>query len=105
MPASVNVKDLVSLLGLSPTRSENIKNRIYYFLSRIVSTNDNFELYQKNNGFINISSKYMRNVIGKEDYNYILDLLSAPTDPIIESNNSWQSPQSDGDVGFCKGYL
>ncbi len=46
----------------------------------------------------------MRNVIGKEDYNYILDLLSDPTDPIIESNNSWQSPQSDGDVGFCKGY-
>lgn len=104
VPASVNVKELVSQLDLSSTLKENTKNRIYFFLSRIVSTNDNFELYQENDGFRNVSSVYMRNVIGREHYKFILDLLSDPTDPIIESNNSWHSSQGDGDFGFCKGY-
>lgn len=104
VPTSVNVKELVNQLGLSRTLKENTKNRIYFFLSRIVSTNDNYELYKDNDGFRNVSSVYMRNVIGKEQYKDILDLLMNPTDPIIESNNSWQCPQGDGEKGFCKGY-
>jgi len=104
VPASVNVKELVSQLDLSRTLKENTKNRIYFFLSRIVSTNENYELYKENDGFRNVSSVYMRKVIGKESYKDILDLLMNPTDPIIESNDSWQSPQGDGEKGFCKGY-
>jgi len=104
VPTSVNVKELVSQLDLSRTLKENTKNRIYFFLSRIVSTNDNYELYKDNDGFRNVSSVYMRNVIGKEQYKDILDLLKNPADPIIESNNSFQCPQSDGENGFCKGY-
>ncbi len=104
VPASVNVKELVNQLDLSRTLKENTKSRIYFFLSRIVSTNDNYELYDDNNGFRNVSSVYMRNVIGREAYKDILDLLMNPADPIIESNNSWQSPQGEGEKGFCKGY-
>ena len=52
VPASVDVKKLVSTLNLSPIRSENLKNKIYYFLSRIVSTNDNYKLNRDTNGYL-----------------------------------------------------
>jgi hypothetical protein len=44
VPATVDVKGLVAKLNLSSTVSYNIKNKIYYFLSLIVSTNDNYRL-------------------------------------------------------------
>jgi len=104
VPISVNVEEIVQGLNLSPTRSENIKNKIYYFLSRIVSTNDNFKLNEKNDGFRNISSVIMRKIMGRKDYYLILDLLTNPLDPIIETNNSWQNSHGEAFVGYCKGY-
>jgi hypothetical protein len=104
VPKSVNVKQLVQGLNLSPTRLENLKNKIYYFLSRIVSTNDNFKLNEKNNGYINISSVIMRKAMGRKDYYLILKLLSDSKDPIIETNNSWLSSHKNDSKGYCKGY-
>jgi hypothetical protein len=104
VPTSVNVKDIIKTAGLSPTRSENLKNKMYYFLSRIVSTNDNFKLNEDNDGFRNISSVIMRKIMGRKDYYLVLELLTKSDDPIIESNNSWQKSQSEKNKGFCKGY-
>jgi hypothetical protein len=104
VPKSVNVKQLVQELNLSPTRSENLKNKIYYFLSRIVSTNDSFKLNEKNDGYINISSVIMRKVMGRKDYYLILELLSDTEEPIIETNNSWRSSPKDDNKRYCKGY-
>ena len=104
VPTSVNVKELVKGLYLTTTRSENIKNKIYYFLSRIVSTNDNFKLNEKNDGYRKISSVLMRKIMGRKDYYFILELLTNPLDPIIESNNSYQKRQSERNMGYCKGY-
>lgn len=104
VPTSVNVKEVVKGLNLTPTRSENLKNKIYYFLSRIVSTNDNFKLNEKNDGYRNISSVIMRKVMGRGDYYLIIELLTNPDDPIIETNNSWRNSQVEGSVRYCKGY-
>jgi hypothetical protein len=104
VPSSVNVKELVKGLNFTRTRAENIKNKIYYFLSRIVSTKDNFKLNEKNDGFRNISSVIMRKIMGRKDYYLILDLLTNPKDPIIESDNSYQKWQSERNKGYCKGY-
>lgn len=104
VPKSVNVRQLVQGLNLSPTRSENLKNKVYYFLSRIVSTNDNFKLNKKKNGYINISSVIMRKLMGRKDYYLILKILSDSEDPIIETNNSWRSSHKNNSKGYCKGY-
>jgi len=98
VPTSVHVKELVRGLNLTPTRSENLKNKIYYFLSRIVSTNDNFKLNEKNDGYRNISSVIMRKVMGRKDYYLIIKLLTNPDDPIVETNKSYRNSKS------CKGY-
>jgi hypothetical protein len=104
VPNSVNVKRLVSDLDLSPTCSESLKNKMYYFLSRIVSTNENFHLNEKTDGFRKISSVYMRKVMGRKGYYLVLDLLLNREDPIIESDNSWQSSQRGAHKGYSKGY-
>ena len=104
VPSSVNVKELVKGLDLTPTRAENIKNKIYYFLSRIVSTNDNFKLNENNDGYRNISSVRMRKILDRKDYYLILELLTNPIDPIIESDNSYQKRQSERNKGYSKGY-
>lgn len=104
VPQSVDVKRLVAGLGLSPTRSVNLKSKIYYFLSRIVSTNDNYKLNEKNNGYRNICSTDMKKVLGNRDYSIILKLLSDSNDPVIQTNRSWYNPSAAGRCGFCKGY-
>lgn len=104
VPVSVNVKELVEGLNFTPTRSENIKNNIYYFLSRVVATNDNFKLNENNDGYINISSVSMRKVMGRKDYYLILDSLMNTEDPVIETNGSWQNSKGSSGKGYCKGY-
>jgi len=103
VPKSVNVKELVSRLNLSPTRTENIKNKIYYFLSLLVNTNDNYRINEKTKGYRKISSVMMRKIMGRKDYYLILTLLSDPANPIIESNDSWRSSKHGGEA-FCKSY-
>jgi hypothetical protein len=103
LPASVDVKELVGTLNLSPTRSKSIKNKIYYFLSQIMLTNDNYDLNEKKEGYHRISSVLMKKIMGRMDYYLILQLLSNPQSPVIESNNSWHNGKQGGE-GYCQGY-
>ena len=104
VPASVDVKGLVKKLNLSSTLSYNIKNKVYYFLSLIVSTNDNYELNENNNGYRNISSVLMKKIVDKRHYGLIIRLLTDPEDPVIETNGSWSNSKPDARDNFCKGY-
>lgn len=103
VPASVNVNELVSGLKLSPTRTESIKNKIYYFLSLVVLTNDNAALNEKNEGYRRISSVLMKKIMGRKDYYLIIQLLTDPNGPIMESNKSWHNGKQGGE-GYCQGY-
>lgn len=104
VPKSINVKELVRGLNLSRTRSESIKNKIYYFLSLLVLTNDNYNLNEKSEGYRSISSVLMRKIMGRKDYYFVLKLLSDALDPIIESKRSWRSSNKGSRLGFCIGY-
>jgi hypothetical protein len=104
VPKSVNVKELVEELKLTRTRSGNIKNKIYYFLSLLVLTNENYHLNEKSKGYRKISSVLMRKIFGRKDYYLILKLLSNPLYPIIESKRSWRSSKNGSHDGFCIGY-
>lgn len=104
VPATVDVKGLVAKLGLNKILYTNIKNRVYYFLSLLVSTNDNYELNEDNNGFRNISSVLMKKIVDKRHYGTIVRLLTDPEDPVIETNGSWSNSMSGKGENFCKGY-
>ncbi|MBN1599257.1 MAG: hypothetical protein JW894_13265 [Bacteroidales bacterium] len=103
IPASVDVKYLVGKLNLSPTRKENVKNKLYYFLSLFVLTNENYSLNEKNECYRRISSVLMKKMMGRKDYYLILQLLTDPKDSVIESNKSWHNGKQGGS-GYCKGY-
>ncbi len=103
VPKSVNVKELVGGLSFSKTRTENIKNKIYYFLSLLVNTNDNYRLNDNTSGYRKLSSVMMRKIMGRKDYYLIITLLSKPNNPIIESNNSWRSSKHGGEA-YSKSY-
>lgn len=102
VPTSVDVKGLVRGLNPSQTRYRNLKNKMYYLLSKIVSTNDNYRLNLKNNGFRNICSLPIKKVLGNRDYYDIIHLLTSPDDPIIQTNQSWSNYNVGDD--YCKGY-
>jgi hypothetical protein len=104
VPKSVNVKELVKGLELSPTCSENIKNKVYYFLSLLALSNENYGLNEKTDGYRRISSVLMKKIMGRKDYYRIIKLLSNPLDPIIESKRSWRSSTKGSRVGYCIGY-
>lgn len=103
VPASVNVKELVGSLKLSPTRTKSIKNKIYYFLSLVLGTNHNAALNEKSVGYRRISSVMMKKIMGRKDYYLIIQLLTDPKCPIIESNKSWHNGKQGGE-GSCQGY-
>lgn len=103
IPASVDVKHLVGKTNLSPTRKENIKNKLYYFLSLIVFTNENYSLNEKNQCYRRISSVLRKKMMGRKDYYLIIQLLADSKDPVIESNKSWHNGKQDGS-GYCQGY-
>jgi hypothetical protein len=104
VPAAVEVNELVAALKLSPTKSRNLAEKIYYFLSLLVAHNDNFRLSKDNAGYRNICSVQIKKVLGNTDYSLILQILLRPENPIIESNNSWHNPTVADKNGFCKGY-
>ena len=54
VPEAVDVNQILAPLNITPTIHKNLKNKIYYFLSRIVTHNDNYHLYEKSNGYIKI---------------------------------------------------
>lgn len=97
VPKSVDVNELLSQIDLSRTRKKNIKNKIYYFLSKIVLTNHNYKLYEKYDWYRQVCSKNM-NLIFRRDYKIIYDILTNNEKPIIQSNKSYSSSN------FCLGY-
>ena len=102
--ASINVAGLVNALNTSPTRAANLKNKIYYFLSLLTDTNDNYPLNDSNDGYHNLCSAELKKVLGSKDFYVIRDLLMNPFDPIIEVDNSWHNPNGGNSSGYCQGY-
>lgn len=104
VPAAVDVNKILAPLNITKAKHKNLKHKIYYFLSRIVTHNENYHLYDLTNGYVKISSVHMKSILGNKYYYQIIDLLSNPGDPVIESDDSWYNPQSKDLKGYCKGY-
>jgi len=102
--SSINVAGLVDALKASPTRAANLKHKIYYFLSLITDTNDNYRLNNNNGGYHNLCSCELKKVLGNKDFYIIRELLLNPDDPIIEVDNSWHNPNGTNSSGYCQGY-
>jgi hypothetical protein len=100
----INVADLVDTLNASPTRAANLKHKIYYFLSLLTDTNDNYRLNSNNGGFHNMCSIELKKVLGSKDFYTIRELLLNPDDPIIELDKSWRNPNGTDYNGYCQGY-
>jgi hypothetical protein len=98
VPASVDVKSMVSGLNLSETLSKNLKYRIYYILSRIVVHEGNLEFYEDNDYYRRICSENMKNIMGSKYYRHAMNLLLNTNDPVIECNQSYQTGK------YCKSY-
>ena len=104
VPSLIYVTELVDALEASPTRATNLKYKIYYFLSLITDTNDNYRLNENNGGFHNLCSSEIKKVLGNKDFYVIRELLMNPTHPIIEIDNSWYNPNGKNSSGYCQGY-
>ena len=104
VPENIDVNSLVTGLNLSPTKSNNLTDKIYFLLSLIVTHNDNYRLNEDNGGYRNICSVAIKKVLGNKDFYFILDLLLNPDNPIIETNHSWYHPKNGSKKGFCNGY-
>jgi hypothetical protein len=91
VPTSVDVHSLLSGYNLSKTKYDNLKNRIYYILSRIVIHNDNVDLYKKTNYYRLVSSYTMKKILGNCYYYQALGILMNPQDPVIVCNESYQT--------------
>ena len=102
--SAVNVAGLVDTLKVSPTRTTNLKHKIYYFLSLLSDTNDNYRLNSDNGGYHNLCSFELKKILGNKDFYIIRDLLLNPEDPIIELDNSWHNPNGANSSGYCQGY-
>ncbi|MCX8483074.1 MAG: hypothetical protein ORN50_05790 [Crocinitomicaceae bacterium] len=100
----IDVVGLVDALNASPTRAANLKHKIYYFLSLITDTNDNYRLNDSNDGYHNICSSEIKKVLGSKDFYVIRELLLNPNDTIIEIDNSWHNPNGKNSKGYCQGY-
>jgi hypothetical protein len=98
VPASVDVKSMVSGLNLSDTLSKNLKYRIYYVLSRIVVHDGNMEFYEDNDYYRTMCSENMKDILGPRYYRQVMKLLINPSDPVIEIIHSYQKGRS------CKKY-
>lgn len=92
VPADVDVELLLHRYDpdLTRTRKKNLTARVYYFLSRITTTNDNYKL--TDDGYHPVCSVFMKNIVDNRHYKTILALLTDPEDPIIESNKSYHTP-------------
>ena len=91
VPSNIDIDELLVGLKLSPTKHNNMKNRIYYFLSIIASTNENYKLRDKDDGYYRISSLVLKGIFGDRLYPQMLKILLNETNPVIESDNSWQN--------------
>jgi hypothetical protein len=83
IPTSVDVKAMVAGLNVSPTKAKGFEMRINYFLSQVMTTNENWKINKDNNFYRNICSEVMKQIIG-DDYYDIVDLLMSKTNPVVE---------------------
>ncbi len=102
--SGVNVAGLVDTLKMSPTRATNLKYKIYYFLSLLTDTNDNYRFNSDNGGYHNLCSSELKKIFGNKDFYIIRELLLNPDDPIIEVDRSWHNPNGNSSSGYCQGY-
>jgi hypothetical protein len=84
IPISVDVKALIRDLNLSKTRAKNLRQKVYYFLSRLVLSNSNYRLRKKSKGYCNLCSKQLKALLLTDDYYLIKKQLLNPNDPIIQ---------------------
>ena len=103
-PDIKNIAGLVDTLKVSPTRAINLKNKIYYFLSLLTDTNDNYRLNSDNGGYHNLCSFELKKILGNKDFYIIRELLLNPDEPIIEVDKSWHNPNGNSSSGYCQGY-
>jgi hypothetical protein len=101
VPTSVDVKAMVAGLRVSPTKAKGLEMRTNYFLSQVMTTNENWMLNKDNNFYRNICSKTMKQIIG-DDYYGIMELLTGGNDPVVESDDSYSNFSSHDQ--YCKGY-
>ena len=101
IPTSVDVKAMVAGLNVSPTKAKGLEMRTNYFLSQVLTTNENWKLNKDNNFYRNICSKTIKLIIG-DDYYGILELLTGGNDPVVESDESYSNFSSYDQ--YCKGY-
>ncbi len=101
IPTSVDVKAMVAGLNVSPTKAKGLEMRTNYFLSQVMTTNENWKLNKDNNFYRNICSKTMKLIIG-DDYYGILEFLTGGNDPVVESDESYSNFSSYDQ--YCKGY-
>ena len=102
--SSINAAELVDALEVSPTRAENLKHKIYYLLSLLTDTNENYRLNSNNGGYHNLCSFELKKILGNKDFYIIRTLLLNPFDPIIEVDRSWYNPNGNSRNGYCQGY-
>jgi hypothetical protein len=98
IPASVDVKSMVSGLNLSDTLSKNLKHRIYYILSCIIVHDGNMEFYEDSDYYRTMCSENMKEILGPRYYRQAMNLLMNTDDPVIECNQSYQTGK------YCKSY-
>ena len=72
VPNNLDVKEIVSKLGLSKVKSKNLKTKIYYFISRLVMTHQNIETFEE--GSIRICTKEIGRIFGHYR-KLVMDLL------------------------------
>lgn len=92
---------MVAGLKVSPTKAKGLEIRIQYFLSQVMTTNENWTLNKEKNFYRNICSTTMKSIIGK-DYYFILDLLTSKDNAIVEDDSSWSNFSKYNP--YCKGY-
>lgn len=91
IPAGVDLDIIFERNYIRQTRSKSrLKDYIYYFLSRVVTHQFNYELYLKYDGFRPISSKKLNVLFASRNRDRVIKMLSDPEDPIIENNGSYQ---------------
>lgn len=99
VPKGIDVNDLFESFGVLQTRTKaRLKDKIYFFLSKVVTHDGNIHLHEKNEGYRSITMSKMDLIFGSRDSRTVLKILTQKSNPIIEIKPSYR-------VGkYTKGY-
>jgi hypothetical protein len=90
IPKGIDLEVLFQNNGVRQERSKKrLKDKIYYFLSRVITHEGNITLHLENGGFRPIPMKKIDKIFGTRDSRYVRKILTNPNDPIIESTKSY----------------